>query len=587
VVAGLLAFSLGANGADLALPVTGNVFGSVLDTAGAPQMGASIQLFNKFERLIAKARTGIDGRFAFAGIPADSYSIRVSATSYLPALSNKIAVKAGMDSMLQIHLATLFSNVELSYTVPTGAMSGDWKWVLRSSPATRPITRLLGDEAAGEEAHVRPRIFSGTHAMVSISGGDSSLIDSDSAQSDMGTGFILSTNILGKNQIQVGGNYAESPLLGPAAMSLCAIYTREPDGNFLQAPEVTLTVSEFGLVGGELAGGQTANGSVPPVRAMSLSIYQTMDPMDSVHLEYGMTGESVDYLQHSSRVSPFARVTVSAGAAGQVVASYSDGGRPDELLAHQPGDNAAREEMQSNDISGAASTLSRLPQLSYANGQLELQRTHSYEAGYNKTAGSRTYSLSAFYEDVSNGRVNVAGDTGSLAFGDLLSDGVSKTDIYNVGRYSRNGLVGTVSQHLNQSLDIAVSYGRMGGFTADPVGTQAGILRQRSHNVANARVNARLPKAGTKLSAGYGWMDDGAVIPTHVFTTQNTYISAGFNVIVRQPLPSFFGMPGHLEITADLRNLLAQGYLPIGSDGHNLLVVQSPRAVRGGLNFIF
>ena len=577
--------SVCAKGADLVLPLTGNVLGSVLDTAGAPQMGASIQLFNKFQHLIAKASTGADGRFAFAGLPADFYSVRVSAASYLPVMSNRIAVKAGLDSMLQIHLATLFSNVELSYAVPAGGMSNDWKWVLRSSPATRPINRLLGNEGGVEEAGMRPKIFSGTHAMVSVSGGDSSLIDSDSAQSDLGTGFILSTNILGKNQIQVGGNYAQNSLLGPAAMGLCAIYTREPDGGFRETPEVTLTVSEFGLAGGQ-AGPAGAN--IPSVRAMSLSIYQTLDPIDDVHLEYGMTGESVDYLQHTSRVSPFARVTVSAGVAGQFVASYSDGGRPDELLAHQPGDSVAREDLQSDDISSAASTLSRLPQLSYANGRLELQRTHSYEVGYRKTAGSRTYGLSAFYEDVSNGRVNVAGDTSSLPLGDLLSDGISKTTIYNVGRYNRNGLVGSVNQRVNESLDVSVSYGRMGGFTADPIGTQAGILKQRSHNVANANLNAHLPKAGTKLTAGYGWMDDGAVIPRHVFTTQNTYISSGFNIMVRQPLPPLFGMPGHFELTADLRNLLAQGYLPISAvDGHPLLVVQSPRAVRGGLNFIF
>src|SRR5205807_7432935 len=86
-----------------------------------------------------------DGRFAFAGLPADLYSVRVALASFLPASRDRIAVKAGFESLLQIHLATLFSNVELTYAVPTSAMTDDWKWVLRSSPATRPITRLLGE----------------------------------------------------------------------------------------------------------------------------------------------------------------------------------------------------------------------------------------------------------------------------------------------------------------------------------------------------------------------------------------------------------------------------------------------------------
>ena len=70
--------------------------------------------------------------------------------------------------------------------------------------------------------------------------------------------------------------------------------------------------------------------------------------------------------------------------------------------------------------------------------------------------------------------------------------------------------------------------------------------------------------------------------------TQTTYISPGLNVYLKQPLPSFLGLPGHFELTADLRNLLAQGYLPMNAgSGQKMLIVQSPRALRGGINFIF
>jgi hypothetical protein len=91
------------------------------------------------------------------------------------------------------------------------------------------------------------------------------------------------------------------------------------------------------------------------------------------------------------------------------------------------------------------------------------------------------------------------------------------------------------------------------------------------------------------LRANYGWVQNGALVPSHVFTTQNIDLMPGLNFFVRQPLPSFFGMPGHLELTADVRNILAQDYLPIaaGGSGRNLLIVQSPRGLRGGLNFIF
>ena len=38
----------------------------------------------------------------------------------------------------------------------------------------------------------------------------------------------------------------------------------------------------------------------------------------------------------------------------------------------------------------------------------------------------------------------------------------------------------------------------------------------------------------------------------------------------------------------DLRNLLAQGYVPVmGSDGQTVYLVESARSVRGGLAFSF
>ncbi len=593
-MAGLLALACPSESADLSLPVTGNLLGSVMDATGTPEMGATVQLFNKYERLIAKGITTPDGRFAFAGLPVDLYSIRVSLASFLPVSREKIAIKAGLDSVLQIHLATLFSNIELSYTVPSGAMTDDWKWVLRSSPATRPITRFLPLEEPGSStAELHPRIFSGTHAMLSVSGADGGLVDFDSTQGDFGTGFALSTNVMGKNQIQVGGTVGQNTNFGPSAMAICAIYSRRQDGGFGEPPEVTLTMTQLGRFPQQLPGGAALGESVPVLRAMSLSVYEVADPLDSVHLEYGMTGESIDYVQHTSRVSPFARMSVDLGTAGEIMAAYSDGGRPDELTAHQQY-QAAELDNRTDDLITTVNTLARLPQLSERNGNLELQRMQNYELGYNKIAGSRTYAASAFYEIASNARINVAGDLSALDSNDLFSDGISKTSTYNIGNYARKGYLTSINQRANDWLDLTLAYGRMGGFTANSAalseapGTQQRFLDQKDRNLANASVRVRAPIAGTQISANYGWMDDHAIIPHHIFTTQNAYVAPGLNIIIRQPLPSFFGMPGRLELTADLHNLLAQGYIPLNTgDGHTLLIVQAPRAIRGGLNFIF
>jgi hypothetical protein len=325
---------------------------------------------------------------------------------------------------------------------------------------------------------------------------------------------------------------------------------------------------------------------------MSLSIYEVADPIENVHLEYGMTGESIEYLQqHTSRISPFARLTVSAGAAGTVVAAYSDGGRPDELTAHsrQP---LSELDNQGGDLTDALGALSRLPQLSERDGRLELQRTKNYELGYRKAEGNVTYAISAFYEAVSNGRINVAGDLSPLDNLDLISDGVSATSTYNVGNYRRRGYIASADERLGENLDVAIAYGRMGGFTANSgaqgLSDQQRFLSEDDRNVAAANVSGKLRRTGATFTASYGWVDSGTIVPRHVFTTQNVYVSPGLNIYVRQPLPSIFGIPGRMEITADLRNLLAQGYVPIAQgSGGSLLMVQAPRAIRGGLNFIF
>ena len=77
------------------------------------------------------------------------------------------------------------------------------------------------------------------------------------------------------------------------------------------------------------------------------------------------------------------------------------------------------------------------------------------------------------------------------------------------------------------------------------------------------------------------------MMPDHFYLTQDIYLGAGLNVLVRQPIPSLFGMPGRLEATAEVRNGLAQGYLPIVEGGQHVTLMESPRALRGGLSFIF
>jgi hypothetical protein len=60
------------------------------------------------------------------------------------------------------------------------------------------------------------------------------------------------------------------------------------------------------------------------------------------------------------------------------------------------------------------------------------------------------------------------------------------------------------------------------------------------------------------------------------------------DIFLRQPIPGTSSLPGHMDMLLEVRNLLAQGYVPlVGQDGRTVYLVQSARAVRGGVAFSF
>jgi hypothetical protein len=90
---------------------------------------------------------------------------------------------------------------------------------------------------------------------------------------------------------------------------------------------------------------------------------------------------------------------------------------------------------------------------------------------------------------------------------------------------------------------------------------------------------------GTRISTGYGFTDFRALTPGYESLTVAGTQETGWNILIRQPLPGFFGF--RMEATADLRNLLAQGYLPLTVGDNHAILTNSPRGVRSGLSFIF
>ena len=112
------------------------------------------------------------------------------------------------------------------------------------------------------------------------------------------------------------------------------------------------------------------------------------------------------------------------------------------------------------------------------------------------------------------------------------------------------------------------------------------MIREGRRQALTTRISATLPHSGTHLVASYQWTGDKrALMAGNLYSTAGMQPLPGMNMYIRQPIPGF---GGRVEATADIRNILAQGYLPLTTaDGQRILLVQNPRSVRGGLSFTF
>jgi hypothetical protein len=328
---------------------------------------------------------------------------------------------------------------------------------------------------------------------------------------------------------------------------------------------------------------------------MSVSMHDSLMLTENLRLEYGGELDSVTYMDHLSSLSRFGRLTYDLGTAGTLRLAFSSGGPPIELLMDSSAGPQEPARGDSEALAQDLAALSVLPRLSLVDGRAAIQRTQDFEIGYEKKIRDTTLNLTGYSERVNNAAMTVVAPAGAFQPGDLLPDISSQNSVLDAGSYQRMGFAASVSQALGNRVQLGTSFGSTGALAADDqdmAANTADALRDRLHSTqrfwASARASARLPLTGTVITGSYEWMDyNDTITPDHAYLTQSLYAATGLNLRVRQPLPMVLGIPGRMEATAELQNGLAQGYLPISQGGQQVMLVQSPRALRGGLSFIF
>ena len=546
--------------------ISGAISGYVRDGSGAPQMGAAVEILGSAAQVL-KVFTDDRGFYSVASLVPGTYSIKASAPSFLPSLREKIGLRSGAKLMVNITLTNLFEAIQL---VPMRgpADDDDWKWTLRSV-ANRPILRVLPD---GTTVVVQNGEFSGDH---DVKGAVSFLAGSPGqglGAADMNAGFTVERSVFAGGTLKLNGNVGYgSDGQGAPSGTLRTTYTNHFNGMF--EPSVAITALRLNSPGNAMPG--------TTLQALSATSSDRIVLGDMVEMKFGSELQTIQFMGRVNAFRPFASVdlhlTPNTVVEYQYTSSVPNAGMPD-----RSGED--RIESASSDLSETA------PRMSITGFVPAVERAHHQEISVSQRIGKNSMQVAFYSDSVVDPMLTGVGEV-SAESGEVLPDVYSGTFSYQGNDYAAQGMRIVLQRKLMSDLTATLDYAYGGVLDLSHPDVQLQDAREwiraeRRQTIA-AKFSGSVPKSKTRWIASYRYSGGNALTPVDEFNSSAGQSDPYFNLYVRQPIPGNF-LAGHMEILMDLRNLLAQGYVPVmGQDGHTVYLVQSARAVRGGVAFNF
>jgi hypothetical protein len=303
-------------------------------------------------------------------------------------------------------------------------------------------------------------------------------------------------------------------------------------------------------------------------------------------MEYGFAFDNVSFLDSLHYFSPYGRLVYTLPR-GKVDFTWT-AGNPRPELGMGTSD-------PSTDLQRDLAVLASLPRVTLMDGHGRVQHGDDFELGISQRFGSREYRVSGYHERVANTTLTLASSEPGLFPGDLMPDLFSNSSLFNMGRFDSYGYSASVTQDLGDNYKVTLIYGSVGvvspranEVTISNADDLRKIMNVGHRPAVTLRVSGALKATGTRVVASYQWTDYQSATPGPIFSTESARPEPGLNVIVRQPMPAIPRVPWRMEATAELRNMLAQGYLPLTSaGGDRFLLINTPRSIRGGIAFVF
>jgi len=557
----------------------GAISGVVKDGAGKPQMGAMVEIFTSAAAVGTTVFTDAQGIYNVENLPPGTYQIRASAAWFLPTLKENVGLRAGTRVLVNLTLNAMAGAMQsLPMRRSASTKPDDWHWTLRSQ-ANRPVLRAVAqnsddspgsadatkkDDASAASARSERADDHSLKARVAFIAGAEG--DGFGSAGDMTTAFALEKSLFAAGTFSFDGNIGASA--GEPAGVLRASYTH--DFGSVSHPTFTVTYRRFAPPGVAVENS--------PYAAVEMNTSDSMSVADFIDVQYGAAVQSVEFAKRTIAFRPYGSIAVHLSP--NFVLQY-------RYATSEPDTRSAKGfESAPADLSESG------PRMALAAGAPNVERAIHQEISASRRLGKTSVQLAGYIDNVRNAVLTGAGDPSAYS-DDVLPDVYSGTFSYAYGgNLSTSGVRVVVERELGEGMSATIDYSMGGAVSAEslPVLWQnlaQSLATTRQHSVG-AKLEGYLPVAGTRWIASYKWTSGNALSAVDAFNASPGQTDPYLCIFIRQPLPNASFIPGKMDALLDLRNMLAQGYLPVmGPDGRNVYLVQSARSLRAGLAFTF
>jgi hypothetical protein len=519
-------------------------------------MGAAVQLSAGALSSTTTVFTDAAGRYLATSLPAGNYTVRVDAPAYLAAVRENVALKAGTQLVVNLTLNTLFEAVKLLPPRKTSAADDDdWKWTLRSA-ANRGVLRVVGVSSSKDPQlpplTARVAFFAGSEAQ------------GFGRSSDLTTTFDVQTSLFSAGTLSLNGNVGRTIGTSLPATMLRAAYSHQVGD--VARPEIAVTVRRFA------APDFVQHGAA--LQALAVSLNDHAQVGEFLEVSYGGEFQSVEFGTHANAFRPFGTADLHVG--------------PNTIVEYRYATSVPTTRAMKGYDSMPADLSESGPRLTLAGGRAQIERARHQELSVARKFGELRVQVAGYADRVRNTALLGVGDAMFDAGTDLLPDVYSSTFTYDGGALDTRGMRVVVERPLGPGLTATLDYAYGGALDFAEAGEVASSFHLHQRQALAGKFGGTVPVTKTKWIASYRWMNGRGVTAVDMFNAGPGQTDPYLSFFVRQPIPATSFIPAKMEALVDVRNLLAQGYVPVAAqDGHTLYLVQSARAVRGGLAFVF